>query len=55
MQRFIGIVKRITTARHLARIGNEKPKNIMVLENLQEGTNLKNLYVRVEGTADRRI
>jgi hypothetical protein len=36
MQRFIGIVKRITTARHVACIGNEKRTNIIVLENLKE-------------------
>jgi hypothetical protein len=36
IQRFIDIVQRIITARHVARTGNEKPKNITVLENLQE-------------------
>jgi hypothetical protein len=36
MQRFSGTVQRITTARRVARVGNEKRKNIFVLENLQE-------------------
>lgn len=32
MKSFIGTVQRITTARHVARTGNEKRKNVIVLE-----------------------
>jgi len=44
---------KITTARHLARIGNEKGKNIIVLENLHERHPLGK--PELEGTEDKRV
>jgi hypothetical protein len=53
MQRFIGIVKRKSTARHVARIGNEKRKNIIVLKNLKERHSLRK--PELERTEDKRV
>jgi len=53
MQRFIGIVQRETTLRHVERIGNEKRKNIIFLKNLQERYPLRK--PELEGTEDKRV